>query len=183
MADKYYVLLYRQTNELMTFPIKAQRNEFDGALQFAGGYPAMFGGTAQGTVDQTLAAELDEESRGTLRLTAPVPAQPFYQGQVGNDRYFFYETTRWTTTGTAWHPPLDRNQGEMSTISSVSVHEFSSFDPPDVVLDKLIFFSGAPGGTQLQQAEFYSSQTANAFVQFIYNTVDAEEAPAAAAEA
>lgn len=184
MADRYYVLLYRQTNELITFPIKAPRNEADNQLQFAGGYPAMFGGNAEGrTVDATLAAELAEESRGTLQLTAPVPAQPFYQGQANGDSYFFYWTTRWQATGTPWHPPQNRNEGEMMTIATVSGDEFTAFDPPDEVLRKLIFYSNAPGGSAQQEAEFFNSQTANAFIQFIYGIVEEESAAVAPSEA
>ena len=140
------------------------------------------GGTAKGTLDQTLAAELAEESRGTLRLTAPVPPQPFYQGEVKPNRYFFYEATRWEATGTPWRDPRNRDEGEMSAIATVSGGEFTDQDPPAEVLRKLIYLSGAPGGTEQQYQEFINSETASAFVQFIYNLVPFEPVTVSAVE-
>lgn len=174
MPNKYYVILYRASRNEMTFPIKAVNNEFNNAVQFAGGYPAIFGGTDNGGgPNATMIAEVTQESRGTLQAGAPFTL--FYQGVVGADTLSFYSTTAWQSTGQAWGDPTNRDEGEMESLVTVSIDEFSSQDSPDEVLDKLIALSGATGGSQNQLNEFLQSETAAAFTQFIYNNVPNED--------
>ena len=175
MPDKHYVVLYRVRREEMTFPVKGERNQLDNSVQFAGGYPAIFGGTDQGGgVDKTLDAEVREESRQTLRPTTPLTFAHYFTGQRPHNDLHFYWTANWETTGTQWRPPTTRDEGEMAKIATVSLESFSSQDPPNLILDKLIKASGAPGGTTNQKQEFFTSETAAAFVQFIYNNVNDE---------
>jgi len=167
MPNKYYTLLYIKGNS-MTFPIKAVKNEFDGQVQFAGGYPAIFGGTDTGGADATLIAEVTQESRGTLLAAAPF--KQYFQGAQPNDNMYFYWNAAWKVTAKKWGPPANRDEGEMSGLTTVSINKFSTTDPPDTVLAKLIDLSGAPGGSAAQEKEFLESETAAAFVQFIYNS-------------
>jgi len=167
MPNKYYVLLYMKKSNSMTFPIKGVKNAFDQGVQFAGGYPAIFGGTDTGGADATLIAEVTQESRGTLLAAAPFTQ--YFQGAKPNDNMYFYWNAAWKVTEKKWGPPANRDEGEMSGVTTVSINEFSSEDPPDTVLAKLITLSGAPGGSAAQKKEFLESETAAAFVQFVYN--------------
>lgn len=167
MPDKYYTLLYTEKSNSMMFPIKGVKNAFDQQVQFAGGYPAIFGGTDTGGANATLIAEVTQESRGTLLATAPFTK--YFQGAKPNDNMYFYWNAAWKITAKKWGPPANRDEGEMSGVTTVSINEFSSEDPPDTVLAKLITLSGAPGGSAAQKEQFLESETAAAFVQFIYN--------------
>jgi hypothetical protein len=166
MPNKYYTLLYTKEGNEMMFPIKGVKNAFDQQVQFAGGYPAIFGGTDTGGADATLIAEVTEESRGTLLAAAPF--KKYFQGAKPNDNLFFYWNAAWKITAKKWGPPANRDEGEMSGVRTVSINEFSSKDPPDTVLTKLIALSGARGGSAAQKKEFLESETAVAFVRFIY---------------
>jgi hypothetical protein len=157
----------------MTIPVKAVRNEYDGTEQFAGGYPAVFGGTDQGGADATLVAEVRQESRGTLDTAGPFTQ--YFGGQPPYDDLYFYWTTAWRRTGQAWRPPNDRNEGEMASIATVSIDDFSSLDPPDTVLAKLIRLTGAPGGSDAQRQQFLGSETAAALVQFVYDNLPPDD--------
>lgn len=172
MPNKYYVVLCDgavQTTE-MTFPVKATHNEYDGQEQFAGGYPAMFGGTDKGGgVSPTLITEVAEESRRTLQ--AAQPFNHYFTGQAPHQDLSFYWTVNWGSTGTPWGAPNDRDEGEMARVATVSLELFSDEDPPDTVLEKLIDASGATGGTPQQRDQFFQSETAAAFVQFVYDNV------------
>lgn len=175
MPDKFYVVLYRARRREITFPIKATLNEVDNLVQFAGGYPAMFGGTDKGGADRvnrTLDAEVREESRQTLRPTAPLTFTHYFRGRVPHDDYYFYWTTNWETTEATWRRALNRDEGEMMKVVTVSLESFSEEDPPDQIQKQLIQASGAPGGTAVQEQQFFESETAAAFVQFIYNTLN-----------
>lgn len=155
--------------ELRKMKSLSQLNEFDGTEQFAGGYPAIFGGTDKGSVNETLIAEVSEESRNTFQAFGPF--QPYFQGQPPNNNLLFYWTSKWEVTGNPWKKPLQRDEGEMSAIVTISLDGFTSHDPPQTVLKKLVHLSGAPGGSEKQEKSFFDSETAAAFIQFVYACV------------
>lgn len=174
----YYVILIDPRRRTITFPIKAVLNEYDGTIQFAGGYPALFGGNNQDqSVTNTLIRETTEESRETW-LAKP-PFTQYYQGRPPFQNMFFHWSECFAATGRPWRSPRSRPEGEMSGVVTIKLNNFTSRDPPDEVLRKLIKLSGAPGGSGAQEAEFSNSQTAEAFVEFIYSQVPADVEPAA----
>jgi hypothetical protein len=178
MPNKYYTVLYRSSRNEMTIPIKAVVNQYqDQGPQFAGGYPACFGGTDKGGMGATLIQEVDEESRRTLAANAPFNL--FYQGRKDGDDYYFCWTTNWQETGTGWGNPSNRDEGEMMGIVTIDLNQFSSTDPPMTVLTKLIRLSGAPGGSQAQYDDFINSLTAEFFINFVYSCVPYSRRPLA----
>ncbi|NEO99523.1 MAG: hypothetical protein F6K58_12750 [Symploca sp. SIO2E9] len=168
---KYYVLLHDSNTKSITFPIKAPKNEFDHKEQFAGGYPAIFGGTDIGGLAKTLQKEVTEESRRTLKVYDKAEYfKQFYNGETAKDRLFFYETDNWQQTGTEWGRPKNRDEGEMMEIVTLQLDLFNPKDTKNKILEDIINLSGAPGGSTSQQKEFFESETAEAFFKFISGT-------------
>jgi hypothetical protein len=172
---KYYVILDNTAGTRFTFPIKAVLNQFDGTTQqFAGGYPAFFGGTAAAGASnlQTVQAETTQESRSTLAVNGDATLQEIIHSQINGDDLTFSWTANWRETGVAWGPPVSFATGEMSGVVTLSYGSFSGHTgSPKEVLDRLISLSGAPGGSAKQKADFFASETAAAFVQQILNSV------------
>jgi hypothetical protein len=170
---KSYGILYRAATNSITIPVKAPTNAFDGSVQFAGGYPAIFGGTnIAGGVGPTISAEVTQESRRTYGAPAAGPFTQYFQGQPPHDDLTFFWTSNFAATGTPWGPPANRDEGEMLSVVTVPITgNFTDQDPPNTVLNTLIALTGAPGGTAAQEAEFFASETAVALVQFVYSVV------------
>lgn len=63
----------------------------------------------------------------------------------------------------------------MSGVVTVPISRFSSDDPPHAVLETLIRESGSGNGSADQRREFLGSETAAAFVQFVYDSLLAED--------
>jgi len=173
MTQKYYAILDNASGSQFTFPLKAAKNEYTGAVQYAGGYPAIFGGTAAGNALATIQAETTQESRATLAVDNGAALHQIIQSTVGPDTLTFYWTNGWRNTGTPWGPPTSFATGEMSKVVTLSYSSFVGYTgSPGQILDRLIALSGAPGGTPQQKEEFRTSETAAAFVQQILNSVD-----------
>jgi hypothetical protein len=168
-----YGILYRASTNSITIPVKAPTNVFDGTVQFAGGYPAIFGGTnIVGGAGATISAEVTEESRRTYGAPAVGPFTQYFQGQPPHNDLTFYWTPNFAATGTPWGPPANRDEGEMISVVTVPIDgNFTDQDPPNTVLNTLIALTNAPGGTAQQRTEFFASETAAALVQFIYSVV------------
>jgi len=171
MTKKYYVLLYKSEPKSITFPIKAVTNLIDKKPQWAGGYPAIFGGTDEKRVGarDTLVKELGEESRGTLVLTK-TEEQWFtlvYKGTVDQDEMYFYVTEQWQRTKKHWDPnPKDRGEGEMlKVVENLPLKFFTKSGNFKTTMETLIEKSEVPGGDEW--ASFICSETAKAFWAFI----------------
>jgi hypothetical protein len=172
MPNKYYVILYNaDVNAIVkkiTFPIKAAQNSFNVPKfrnQFAGGYPALFGGADSDGADKTLIDKVSQQSRGTLKAQAPF--EQFFHGEGVNDNMLFYATTNWETAERTWDEPQNCDEAEMSGIATVSLEQFSNKDSYDEMLDKLVLLSESPGGSADQLDQFKYSDTAHAFIWFI----------------
>jgi hypothetical protein len=176
IMPSYYVILFSPRKRTITFPIKAVLNEYDGKTQFAGGYPALFGGNSENrTVTDTLIKETTEESRDTWRVKPPF--KQYYQGRAPFEHLYFYMSESFAETDVPWGPPRNHFEGEMSGVVTIKLNNFTNHDSPAEVLRKLINLSGASGGSPQQEKEFLTSQTAEAFIEFIYSEVppDVEE--------
>lgn len=145
---KYYTVLYSQEKGdpgRITFPVKSSRNGVDGKIQYAGGYPAMFGGDDEDDDGPyaTLEREVSEESRRTL--SAKRPFNSYWHSGDGENAYWFYSTTTWDQTGTVWDQPRDRNEGEMLKWVSLDIARFEHYKTDKALLERLIQLSVSPG--------------------------------------
>lgn len=186
---KFYVLFWSQNTNEIIFPIKKTHNAFDGSRQFAGGYPAFFGGNLQvNNVLTTLINEVEEESCETYSIQGNnnddfdflIPGINI-RGNGDFDKMHFYTTKIFRRTDVDWpnyqypdHKAPRRDYGEMDTIFTVNIDNFRGMNwttPPDDILRELISICGDHQGCDHQYLQFMDSETGRAFVQFIQSKI------------
>ncbi len=141
---KDYILFYSVKKNEIIFPIKAEKNPLakdPDKYQFIGGYPAIFGGTREGTVEESLKKEVEQESRGTYELQGNF-REFFLEGPLQQkEGYHFYRTTEWIKITDTWPPLTDNSttaEAEMSRVVTLSLSDFNHLKSETDILNKLI---------------------------------------------